>query len=110
MLKSLQLTGLFLLLASQSATAQVSSFNQVDLVCYMQTSDGRTVNLTSLCGNQRLTNSSDTAATTNGRPPLSPYTNLGNLDIYSGGTSSTPCFGLDAQGRPCSATAGSSTN
>lgn len=88
--------------------AQVSSFNQVDLVCYMQTSDGRTVNLTSLCGRSTSTNTATPAAGSGA--PLSPYTNLGNLDIYGGGTSAAPCFGLDDQGRPCPSSSRSLTD
>lgn len=77
------------------------SFNQVDLVCYMQTSDGRTINLTSLCGSRPLPSPAPATASAADSAPLSPNTNLGNLDIYGRGRNAPPCFGLDDQGQPC---------
>lgn len=79
----------------------------VDLVCYMQTSSGQIVNLTSVCGASRvITPSAPATATTppasSGRASsvLSPETNLGGLNV--GGQNGSPlCFGVDAQGRAC---------
>lgn len=70
-----------------------------DAVCYMITSDGRTLNLTTLCGtlnqSQRTQVSSAPASYTQSRP------NLGGLDIYGRGPGAPPCYGLDNNGRPC---------
>lgn len=79
--------------------AQSSEFPPVDLVCYMQTASGETIDLSRLCGRPRPASAS-TAAPTN-QVPLSPYTNLGGLEIYGRGNNAPPCFGLDDQGRPC---------
>lgn len=83
-------------------TAPISSFNQVDLVCYMQTSDGRTVNLSSICGSN-VSNPRALAAMAADNAPPGTYTNLGNLDIYGRGPGAPPCYGLDNQGNPCPA-------
>ncbi len=94
---------------SLSQTTPQSSSEPVDLVCYMQTSTGQVINLTSVCGASRVVApsapSAPAAATT---PPsrgrassvLSPETNLGGLNV--GGQDGSPlCFGVDAQGRAC---------
>ncbi|NJO42120.1 MAG: hypothetical protein HC769_32755 [Cyanobacteria bacterium CRU_2_1] len=72
--------------------------NAVDdsLVCYMVTSDGRTLNLNSICGStDRTQQSSSNAAHTR------PSGNLGGLDIFGRGADAPPCFGLDDNGQPC---------
>lgn len=106
MLRYLLAAGLGLALA-ETAIAQVSS-EPVDLVCYMQTADGRTIDLAKLCGQPRPVPTATTpeavpGAATPVRSGLTPYTNLGGLDIYSRGRAAPPCFGLDDQGNPCSA-------
>ncbi len=109
MLKLLITTGLSLILA-EAAIGQ-TQLNPVDLVCYMQTADGRTVDLVRLCGQSRppirsAVNSAQSGLTPETtvpvKPGVTPYSNLGGLDIYSRGRSA-PCFGLDDQGNPCSA-------
>ena len=97
---------------SLSQESAQSSSEPVDLVCYMETSTGQVINLTSVCGASRVVvpsvpsaPSAPAAATT---PPsqgrassvLSPETNLGGLNV--GGQNGSPlCFGVDAQGRAC---------
>jgi hypothetical protein len=76
-----------------------SNFDDGTLFCYMQTGDGRMLDLTQLCG----TNAG-------ARPPssvnssissIAPGSNLGGLRQVA---ESTGCFGLDAQGLPCPTT------
>lgn len=99
MLKFWVAVGLGLTLAP-AAVAQVQ-LNPVDLVCYMQTADGRTIDLGKLCGQPRPVPTVTAEATTPVKAGLTPYTNLGGLDIYSRGQNAPPCFGLDDQGNPC---------
>jgi hypothetical protein len=70
-----------------------------DAICYMVTSDGRTLNLTTLCGTlnqgQRAQANRAPVAPTQSRP------DLGGLDIYGRGPSAPPCYGLDDNGQPC---------
>lgn len=95
--------GLITLLATLAAPAVAqSSLAQSDLVCYMQTADGRTVDLGSICGSrtareQRVTRPS-TPVTASG---ISPYSNLGGLETAGRGPNAKPCFGLDDQGNRC---------
>jgi hypothetical protein len=117
MLKSLSLTACSIFVLAQTAIAQAElnpidsattgpasngptshSITPVDLVCYMQTADGRTIDLGTLCGQPRPLQAAESGATATA---LSPYTNLGGLDIYGGGRNAAPCFGLDDQGNPC---------
>ncbi|MBW4463936.1 MAG: hypothetical protein KME07_00640 [Pegethrix bostrychoides GSE-TBD4-15B] len=84
------------------AVAQ-SEFNQSDLVCYMQTADGRTVDLSSLCGS-RTPSRSPRPVTVAPPSSISPYSNLGGLEINAGGAGAKPCFGLDDQGKRCPTT------
>jgi len=77
-----------------------SEFNQSDLVCYMQTSDGRTVDLSAICGGRTVRNRSVTTPVATSYP-LSPYSNLGGLEINGRGEGAKPCFGLDDQGNRC---------
>jgi hypothetical protein len=101
MLKFLMAVGWGLVVA-EAAVAQ-AQLNPVDLVCYMQTADGRTIDLGQLCGQPLPVQASPLTAPTPVKAGLTPYTNLGNLDIYSRGRNAPPCFGLDDQGNPCSA-------
>lgn len=93
---------------SLSQAAPQSSSEPVDLVCYMETSTGQVINLTSVCGASRVVAPSelDTPAAATPVPRsraaavLSPETNLGGLNV--GGQNGSPlCFGVDAQGRAC---------
>jgi hypothetical protein len=97
---------------SLSQEAAPSSSGQIDLVCYMETSSGQVINLTSVCGASRIITPSAPAASnapaaatspaSRGRAAsvLSPETNLGGLNV--GGQNGSPlCFGVDAQGRAC---------
>lgn len=83
-----------------SALAQPSEFTGVDLVCYMQTAEGETIDLSTICGRKPQPDA-NSAPTRGNRVPLSPYTNLGGLEIYGRGNNAPPCFGLDDRGRPC---------
>ncbi|MCU0525895.1 MAG: hypothetical protein MUF72_13820 [Elainella sp. Prado103] len=83
------------------AQAQSIGFEGIDLVCYMQTVDGRTIDLTRICGSQPRKPDSLPAPIASSSSSLSPYTNLGGLDIYGRGNNAPPCFGLDDQGNPC---------
>lgn len=69
-----------------------------DAVCYMVTSDGRTLNLTTLCGTLNQGQRAQAPTPTAYRQPVG---NLGGLDIYGRGPGAAPCFGLDDNGRPC---------
>lgn len=93
---------------SLSQTAPRSSSEPVDLVCYMETSTGQIINLTSVCGASRVVAPSEPDAPAAATPAprgraasvLSPETNLGGLNV--GGQDGSPlCFGVDAQGRAC---------
>lgn len=67
------------------------------LVCYMQTSEGTTLNLNSLCGrNANLPNRQITVSQTNRSlpPGLMRYSNTNNGEV---------CVAIDQQGRPCQA-------
>lgn len=97
----LKLTNLITLLVLLTTPAMAQAeFNQSDLVCYMQTADGRTVDLGSLCGN-RLPQSSSRLAPAAKPAGVSPYSNLGGLEISVSGADAKPCFGLDDQGKRC---------
>lgn len=95
--------------SSRSLSQEAVQFSSepVDLVCYMETSTGQIINLTSVCGASRVVTPSAPAAAVTPIAPrgrassaLSPETNLGGLDI--GGQNGSPlCFGVDAQGRAC---------
>ena len=98
MLKYTSLITLSVIL-SAPAIAQ-SSFNQSDLVCYMQTADGRTINLGSLCGS-RQPSSQPVVTPVAATPTISPYSNLGGLETNRRGADAKPCFGLDDQGNRC---------
>lgn len=63
-------------------------------VCYMQTADGRTLNLNGICGR------SATDRPVISITPSTPSPNLGGLNV-SRSADGSPCYGLDAQGRPC---------
>lgn len=81
------------------------SADDSNLFCFMQTSDGRTLNLGRICGTTTTTQSSggsNTATPTIGTlgSSSSSVGNIGGLRNTS--TSDTPCFLFDAQGRPCS--------
>jgi hypothetical protein len=80
----------------------------VDFICYMETSDGQVVDLSKVCGAGRIRTPSAPSAPASATPAspgraatvLSPETNLGGLNI--GGQNGSPlCFGVDAQGRAC---------
>jgi len=96
----LKIIGLIMLsgMLVSPAIAQ-ADFNQSDLLCYMQTSDGRIIDLGSICGSRRA----DEPVTTPVAAPskLSPYSNLGGLEINGRGVGAKPCFGLDDQGNRC---------
>lgn len=103
------LGGLGTLSIAPLGNAQPIGLTDIDLVCYMQTADGRTVDLTTICGRQRPQTETAAAATLS-RASLSPYTNLGGLDIYGRGANAPPCFGLDDQGNRCPSSDSSSGN
>lgn len=103
------LGGLGTLSIAPLGNAQPIGLTDIDLVCYMQTADGRTVDLTTICGRQRPQTETAPAATLS-RASLSPYTNLGGLDIYGRGANAPPCFGLDDQGNRCPSSDSSSGN
>jgi hypothetical protein len=77
--------------------------------CFMVSADGQLVNLERLCGENATGGSGNTAsqravsATTNSFVPYADNSagDLGGLNTDRS-TSATPCYGLDAQGRPCS--------
>ncbi|NJR40649.1 MAG: hypothetical protein HC781_19735 [Leptolyngbyaceae cyanobacterium CSU_1_4] len=98
--------------STPSRAQEVTQFSPepIDLVCYMETSSGQVINLTSVCGASRVTTPSAPAAPSAVGTPspsqgrassvLSPETNLGGLNV--GGQDGSPlCFGVDAQGRAC---------
>ena len=95
--------GLITLLATLAAPAVAQSeFNSSDLVCYMQTANGRTVDLGRLCGGrtgreQLVTRPSTPVAAST----ISPSSNLGGLETDGRGQNAKPCFGLDDQGNRC---------
>lgn len=89
-----------------SAIAQSVQFSapaiapEGSLVCYMRTSSGNVIDLRSLCGSNTNENQNP-AAVARVQSNITPYTNLGGLNIYSRG-GNVPCFGIDSQGRVCS--------
>jgi hypothetical protein len=79
-----------------------------NLVCYMHTIDGRTVNLNRICGNNttgnNVTNSNSPNSSNSSNSPTAvnapPSNNLGGLGVNQ--APGTPaCYGFDAQGLPC---------
>jgi hypothetical protein len=73
------------------------------LFCFMQTSDGRMLNLGRICGTSTNTATSTTSAGTPVIGTLSSSGSVGNSGgLQNTSTSETPCFLFDAQGRPCS--------
>lgn len=73
------------------------------LFCFMQTGDGRTLNLGRICGTSTNPPISTTSAGTPVIGTLSSSGSVGNLGgLQNTSTSETPCFLFDAQGRPCS--------
>jgi hypothetical protein len=75
--------------------------------CFIVSPEGQLVNLERLCGsaasNPNATNQPTIRAAANSFVPYADNTagNLGGLNT-GGSTRATPCYGLDAQGRPCS--------
>jgi len=68
------------------------------LVCYMQTSEGATLNLNNLCGRATSTPSRQVAVSqTRERIPS-------GLTRYSNTTNGVTCVAIDQQGRPCQLT------
>jgi hypothetical protein len=96
--------------ATESPAAQPIP-NSADYLCYIQMQNGQVVDLSRICGTRTPTanpspptanpSSPNAAAAPPPPPNFTPETNLEGLDIYNGGQSTTPCFGLDAQGKPC---------
>jgi hypothetical protein len=82
----------------------VSAIDDGNLFCFMQTSDGRTLNLSRICGTTTTSQSSGSSSIVTPTPDTlsssGPVGNIGSLRNTS--TSDTPCFLFDAQGRPCS--------
>jgi hypothetical protein len=66
-----------------------------ELVCYMLTSEGATLNLNGLCGrNANTPNRSIAVSQVSERIPL-------GLTRYSNTTNGVTCVAIDQQGRPC---------
>jgi hypothetical protein len=80
----------------QSGNQSIDRINESDFVCYMQTAEGNLLDLTSICGTRRPVANMQPASIIN----ISPISNLGGLSSLQN-PDGTPCFGLDAQGRPC---------
>lgn len=72
------------------------------LVCYMQTPEGRMLNLNYLCGRNAGTATSQTAADSEPlRAARTPEDLPTGLQPYSSSANGTLCVALDQQGRPC---------
>jgi hypothetical protein len=95
---------------SSSQSLSGSAIADDNLVCYMNTTDGRTLNLNRLCGSNisgsngngsygnssNGSNSMGTSTVVNAEP----VGNLGGLAVDRT-PSASACYGLDAQGLPC---------
>jgi len=64
-------------------------------ICYMETKDGRTLNLNILCA-KKLENSDPTLA-----PTLKPVNSSETSIFKSNSSISTKCYFVDSKGRPC---------
>lgn len=81
---------------NQSIDQFADRISETDLVCYMQTAEGSLLDLTNICGTQQPVANTQPVSIIN----ISPVSNLGGLSSLQN-PDGTPCFGLDAQGRPC---------
>jgi len=82
---------------SNGSIAQLPPLNERDApFCFMQTSDGRTLDLTALCDPNEPSQTVESASAP--AVEIAPTSNLGGLRAVA---ESTGCFGLDAEGRPC---------
>jgi hypothetical protein len=83
-------------LVNFSQLTQLST-DDINLVCYMQTTDGRVVDLSRICG-QNVNANGETAV----NPTIvNVQSSLGGLEAFRGGSGTPPCYVLDAQGLPC---------
>jgi hypothetical protein len=96
--------------AIDSSSSQGSSGSAIaddNLVCYMNTTDGRILNLNRICGSN-ISGSNGNGSNGNGSNMIGtptvvnaePVGNLGGLAVDRA-PSASACYGLDAQGRPC---------
>ena len=84
---------------ASSSQADSSRFEDGDLACFMRTSDGRTLNLNGICGNNVGSNGVTVSSAV-----LDSTGSLGGLEAYRRPAGAPQCFGFDAQGQPCSPT------
>jgi hypothetical protein len=81
----------------------ISNSDDSNLFCFMQTSDGRTLNLGRICGANTNSQTSERTIRTSVINSLRNSDSVGNMgQLRNTSTSETPCFLFDAQGRPCS--------
>lgn len=80
-----------------NSQANLMHFGDGDLTCFMRTADGRTLDLNSICGNNARSGGITTSSTA-----IHSTGSLGGLEAYRGSATAPLCFGLDAQGQPCS--------
>lgn len=96
-----------LTLGSQPALTQSPTGSALENVplCFMVGNDGQLRNLSQLCAPNSMPEGTAARGTPSGLAPempgLTPTANLGGLVNQSPNPQATPCFGLDAQGRPC---------
>lgn len=78
---------------------QINSAVDDSLVCYMQTANGETLNLNSLCGSNAHRSNRGAIVSQSADPGRLPP----GLIRYSGNSNGVVCVVLDQQGRPCQA-------
>ncbi|NJL22814.1 MAG: hypothetical protein HC895_21505 [Leptolyngbyaceae cyanobacterium SM1_3_5] len=78
-----------------ASTEAELNFDDGDLICFMQATDGRVLNLAVICGSNAR----------NGAPlpnsAIVSNSSLGGLAAYQRPANAPPCFVFDAQGQPC---------
>lgn len=71
------------------------NFDDGDLICFMQATDGRILNLDSICGSN-IRSGAPLASSA-----IVSNSSLGGLAAYQRPANAPPCFVFDAQGQPC---------
>jgi hypothetical protein len=79
-----------------------------DLICYFQTSEGRTVDLSHLCNQKQSTQPrsnpvglNDNTSPLPPNPNFSPAANATPGDPFGNGPEPSQCYIVDADGNPC---------